>query len=171
MKGIRLLVAAVVVLAAGAALAATSTHMVKGEESHHLLMLDVREAATHAKTLNHYAGTHAKDLDKAVLMKHIDELTRNLEGIRTELGDVEQKMGSTDKAKVEKDLATIRTEEEKAWRDLETLKTEAAKPTPDPNVIEFQSKAILSAMRTADQRHNQVMVKRGVHEPKETPQS
>ena len=155
MRGIRFVLVGVVMLAAGVALAGTTTPLgtVKGEEYHRLLMLDVREAAAHAKTLNHYAGTHPKDLEKGVLMKHIDELTRNLEGVRTELADVEQTMGPTDKAKVDTHLATIRTEEQKAWKDLEVLKTETAKVAPDPAVIEWQSKAIYTSMRNADEQH------------------
>ena len=55
----------------------------------------MREAAEHAKTLHHYATVHGEHLDKAVVTKHVDELTKNLDGVKTELGSVEQSVEST----------------------------------------------------------------------------
>ena len=161
---------AMTAFAAGAALAATpaktAKHVpVKGEEYHHLLMLDVREAAEHAKTLRYYAQAHTRHMDRTVVMKHVDELTKNLDGVREELGKLEQNIEAKDKTLVDTHLATIQSEEQTARQNLDVLKTEAAKDTPDASVIAEKSKAIYAAMTTADEHHRRAMVKRGVQEP------
>lgn len=176
MKRLIVGIAAAALFAAGAALAVTPTKATKhvpvpGEEYHHLLMLDMREAAEHAQVLRHYAESHGAHLDKAVVMKHVDELSKNLDGVRTELADLEQKIPATDKTSIDPQLTNIRTQEQAARGDLETLKAEAAKETPDAAVIGEKSKAIYAAMSAAKQHHQRAMAKRRVHEPGETPKS
>jgi hypothetical protein len=167
------LIASCTVLLTGLALGQTTTgqtakHItVSGEEYHHLLMLDVREAVQHAKVLHEYATLHAKHLDKAVMTKHVDEITKNLEGVRTELTDVEQNVNALEKTTVEGQLSTIRTDQQKALADLDVLKAEVAKDAPNAGVIAAKSKAIYLEMTSANQHHHKVMVQRGVHEPSE----
>ncbi len=157
-----------VLLVAGAATTPTTPakpKVTKSEPYDHLLMLDIREAAEHAKTLHHYASMHGKDLDKAVVDKHVAELDKNVGAIETELTDVEKNVPEGDKTKVETHLTTIRTEEQKAKTDLDELKTETAKPTMDPKIVAEKSKGIYEAMSTAREHHGKAMMKRGVHEP------
>lgn len=141
--------------------------VVRGEEYHHLLALDVKEAAEHARTLHHYATVHAAHLDKAVVAKHVEELTKNLEGVRTELADVEKNVEPAETGKgVEINLGAIRTESGKAQTALDELKTEAAKDAPSATVIAEKSRVIYVAMTAAEEHHHKAMVKRGVPEPK-----
>ncbi len=160
-------------LAAGLAFGAsdpvkeTGSTEVKGAEYHHLLMLDLKEAGEHARVLHHYAQFHAKHLDKQVVMRHVDELTKNLDGVRTELADVEQNVNEPEKASVEPRLSTIRSEEEKARQDLVALKAEEAKDQPDATVIAAKSRAIYEAMVQAGEHHRKAMTTRGVREPAE----
>ena len=144
---------------------------VKGEGYHHLLALDVREAAEHAKTLHHYAVVHREHLDKAIVTKHVDELAKNLDGVKTELGSVEQSVEPAEKSKVETNLATIRAENDRAQTALDALKAEVAKEQPSATVIADQSKLIYSAMITAEGHHQKAMAKRGVAEPKKPPKT
>ena len=137
---------------------------VKGTEYHHLLQLDIKEAVEHAKTLNHYAKFHATALEKDVVMRHVDELAKNLDGVRTEIGRVEQSAAEPGKP-VDSRLTMIRKHEELARQDLEVLKAEMAKPKPEATVIEAKSKAIYETMSQAEESHKGVMAKRGVHEP------
>src|SRR5512140_1650020 len=108
---------------------------VKGEEYHHLLALDVREAAEHAKTLHHYAPVHGEHLNKAIVTTHGDELAKNLDGVKTELGSVEQSVEPAEKSKVETILATIRTENDRSQTALDALKAEVAKEHPSETAI------------------------------------
>jgi hypothetical protein len=161
------LVACAVLLsgAAPAKMTAAKPAVAPGEEYHHLLMLDVREAVQHAKTLHHYAQAHARHLDKGVVMKHVDELSKNLEGVRTNLTDLAQNVGTKDKEATDEHLAAIRADQEKASGELDLLKAEAAKEAPDASLIVAKSKAIYTAMSSADTRHRKTMAKHGIHEP------
>ncbi|MGE5179530.1 MAG: hypothetical protein ACM3PF_10580 [Bacteroidota bacterium] len=161
-----------VLLLVGSVLAAPKGKApVKGEGYHHLLALHVREAAEHAKTLHHYATVHADHLDKAIVTKHVDELAKNLDGVKTELGSVEQSVEPAEKSKVETNLATIRAENDRAQTALDALKAEVAKEQPSATVIADQSKLIYTAMITAEGHHQKAMAKRGVAEPKKPPKT
>lgn len=168
MKRIVAALAVAAVFVAGAAMAVTPvqpTHKaVKGEEYHHLLMLDVREAGEHARTLQHYALTHEKNLDRAVVTKHVDELSRNLDGVQTELAQVEQQVGTSEKPSMQTSLNTIGDQQKVARENLDLLRTELAKTTPEASVIAQKSEAIAKAMAVAGEHHRRIMTKRGVHE-------
>ena len=166
------LLAGCAVLVAGLALGQSkTTHEaksapVKGTEYHHLLMLDLDEAVQHAKALNHYARTHKTDLAKDVVTRHVDELSKNLEGVEKELPLVEEHAGKNASG-LESQLSTIREEAQKARQDVADLQAETAKDKPEPSVIESKSKAIYTAMSEASEHHRQVMTKRGVQKPAE----
>jgi FKBP-type peptidyl-prolyl cis-trans isomerase len=143
----------------------------KGEEYHHLLALHVREAAEHAKALHHYAIVHREHLNKAIVTKHVDELAKNLDGVKTELASVEQSVEPAEKSKVEMNFTTIRSENDRAQTALDALKAEVAKEQPSATVIADQSKLIYTAMTTAEGHHMKAMARRGVHEPKKPPKT
>lgn len=169
MKSLMLGMVAVVMLTAGATLAVTparSTKHVapKGEEYHHLLMLDVKEAAEHAKTLHHYARTHVEHFDKAVATKHLDELTKNLDGVQSNRTSLEQELGA-DQGAIRPQLDLIRTDEQTARENLDALKAEMAKATPDIGLIADKSNAIYTVMSSAGEHHHRAMMMRGVKEP------
>lgn len=159
------------VLVAGIAMAAQSPNKpakpeAKGTEYHHLLMLDIKEAVEHAKALNHYAKMHATELDKEVMTKHVDELTKNLDGVQTEIGLVEKSTAEPGKP-TDTEITGIRQQENLARRDLDALKAEMAKPKPEATVIEAKSKAIFDTMTRATETHKGLMAKNGVKAPKE----
>ena len=137
---------------------------VKGEGHHDLLSLDLREAAEHARVLNHYARTHPSNIEKSVVTKHLDELTRNLDGIREQLSKVQENMG-TYSAATKPRLALIDKQEVIARQELEALKATITADRFDPNVITWKSQLIRAAMVTAEEHHRTIMAKRGVHEP------
>lgn len=175
MKTLMLGLVATALLTAGATLAVTpakSTKTVpKGEEYHHLLMLDVKEAAEHAKSLHHYAKTHAEHFDKAVATKHLDELAKNLDGVQSNMTSLEQELG-TDKGTIAPQLDMIKSDEQSSRENLDALKTQMAKATPDPTFVADKSGAIYTSMSSAVEHHHKAMAKRGVKEPpKPSPES
>ncbi len=140
---------------------------VKGEEYHHLLMLDLREAVDHARVLNHYARTHSARLERDVVDKHVEELSRNLDGIKTGLVNVEEKMGA-EKGAAEPQLTQISRQEELARQDLDALKLAMSTGDLDRTVIAQKSQSIYEALSAAHQHHRKLMSQRGVHEPTES---
>ena len=159
-------------LIAGAAWAVTPPKVTKsapkGEEYHHLLMLDLQESAEHARILRHYAETNRGNLQAAVVEKHVAEIEKNLAGVRTELNDLEQHISGTDRSSIDSQLASIRAHEQTAQEDLATLKAEAAKTAPNATVVAEKAKAIYTAMSAGNDSHRRAMAKRNVKDPAET---
>ncbi len=137
-----------------------------GEGYHHLLLLDQREAVEHAKSLNFYVRHHAPDLDHQVLVKHIDELGRNLTGMQDELGKVEE-VASTEKKSIAPDVAEIKNHQLKARLEFEALRLEAQKEKPEPIRLEAKSLAIYDELKQADAHHHKIMRAHGVREADE----
>ncbi len=135
----------------------------ESEGYHHLLMLDQREAAEHAKVLHHYVLNHAKELDRAIVAKHVDEIDRNLQGVRDELTKLEE--ASKGESTISKQLTLIREHQTKAMGIFETLKAEAQKPTLNADRLKYVSSDLYQTLRSASGEHNKTMAKVGVREP------
>jgi hypothetical protein len=135
---------------------------VRDEAQHQLLMLDLREAVDHARTLHHYARVHVKDLESDIVGRHVDELTRNLQSIESALGAFEQRAGGVENTAVRARLAAIRMQQQIARSDLDALKQEVAREQPDRRVILERSRAIDRALTLAQEHHRTLMSWRGV---------
>jgi hypothetical protein len=130
---------------------------------HHLLMLDQREAAEHLKALHFYAQQSDNALDPAIVSRHVDELGRNLTGMREEISRLEQVTLSG--VSVAPQLADVRLNQERAAALVENLKAAAEQPSPRPEQIRSISFDAYQYLRTASAEHGRVMSKLGVREP------
>jgi hypothetical protein len=153
--GILLLVGCV-----GIALAVTGGQATKvqgaGDAYHILLMLDQRETVEHAKALNYYLHHRTGDLDRDVLGKHVDELSRNLTGMQDELEKIENR-ASFEKVSLPPQVAQIREAQLGARLEFEALKMEALKPDADVTRLEAKSLAIYDQLRLAAKLHEKMM--------------
>ncbi len=152
-----------VLLVSVAAEGRTQTAAKESEGYHHLLMLDQREAGEHAKALHHYVLHHANALDRAIVAKHVDELGRNLQGMRDELTKLEEV--SKGEVPIPRQLTQIREHQTKAMRIFETLKSEAQKPALNAEALQFISSDLYGTLRLASGQHNKTMTKLGIREP------
>ena len=137
----------------------------RDEAQHHLLMLDLREAAEHAKTLHHYAAVHAGNLDSVVVKRHADELAKNLEGIEAGLKAIEENPDPRGGIPFEPKLADVRDLERRAWHEVDALHVEAAKSKPDRHVVAASALTIWQDMSRAVEHHRDVMQRHDIREP------